>query len=73
MLAEWSGGTTFDALDFGGVNLASVYTSEFSIQDNALYVNVVPEPSTYALISLAALGLGLRALRRRTRQASGTR
>jgi len=73
-LAEWSGGTTtFNVLDFSGVNLASSYTSEFTIQDSALYVNVVPEPSTYALISLAALGLGLRAWRRRTRQASGTR
>jgi fibronectin-binding autotransporter adhesin len=66
-LVEWSDGTTtFDALDFTGVNLGGVYTSEFAIQDNALYVNVVPEPSTYVLLGLAALGFGAHVLRRRT-------
>jgi hypothetical protein len=49
-LVDWAGGaTTFAALDFAGVNLGGVYTSEFAIQNDALYVNVVPEPSTYAL------------------------
>jgi len=55
-LVDWAGGTTtFDDLDFTGVNLAETYTSEFAIQNNALYVNVVPEPSTYALLLLAAV------------------
>jgi fibronectin-binding autotransporter adhesin len=67
-LVDWAGGsTTFDVLDFTGVNLSGVYTSEFSIQDNALYVNVVPEPSTYALLALAAAGLGAQVVRRRRR------
>jgi autotransporter-associated beta strand protein len=67
-LVDWAGGsTTFDVLDFTGVNLGGVYTSEFAIQDNALYVNVVPEPSTYALLALAAAGLGSHVIRRRRR------
>jgi fibronectin-binding autotransporter adhesin len=67
-LVDWAGGTTtFGVLDFSGVNLASTYTSEFSIQDNALYLNVVPEPSTYALLALAAGGLGAHVVRRRRR------
>jgi autotransporter-associated beta strand protein len=65
-LVDWAGGTTtFAANDFVGVNLGSVYSSEFTIQDNALYVNVVPEPSTYALLAVAAAGLGIHVVRRR--------
>jgi fibronectin-binding autotransporter adhesin len=65
-LVDWAGGTTsFTAIDFAGVNLGGGYTSEFAIQDNALYVNVVPEPSTYALLALAAAGLGAHFVRRR--------
>jgi autotransporter-associated beta strand protein len=71
-LVDWAGGgtTSFDALDFNGVNLASTYTSEFALQDNALYVNVVPEPSTYALLAAAAVGLGVHLRRRRNNQSS---
>ncbi len=67
-LVDWTGGTTtFDAMDFTGVNLGGEFTSEFSIQDSALYVNVVPEPSTYALLALAGTGFGWHVLRRRRR------
>ena len=65
-LVDWAGGaTTFAALDFAGVNLGGVYTSEFAIQNNALYVNVVPEPSTYVLVVGGILTLLL--IRRRQR------
>ena len=67
-LIDWTGGsTTFGVLDFSGVNLAGIYTSEFTIQNEALYVNVVPEPSTYALVALAGAILAGHVVRRRRR------
>jgi autotransporter-associated beta strand protein len=71
-LVDWTGGTTaFLASDFSGTNLGGGFNSEFSIQDSALYVNVVPEPSTYALLTLAGLGLFFRSLHLRLRGLAG--
>jgi autotransporter-associated beta strand protein len=65
-LAEWTGGsTTFDSVDFQGTNLAGGYTGQFDIQGDALYVQVVPEPSTYALLGISALAWGAWFVRRR--------
>jgi autotransporter-associated beta strand protein len=67
-LVDWTGGTTtFDVADFSGSNLGGGFTSEFAIQDSALYVNVVPEPSTYALVALAGAALAFRRFARRRR------
>ena len=65
-LASWTGGsTTFDSLNFQGTNLAGGYTGQFDIEGNALYVQVVPEPSTYALLGVSALACGAWFVRRR--------
>ena len=70
-LVDWTGGSsTFTSLDFSGANLANAYTSEFTIQNEALYVNVVPEPSTYALLALAGAALVGRIVVRRRRRSS---
>jgi len=64
-LVEWAGTSDFESIDFTGSNLGEGLVSEFTIQDNVLYVNVVPEPSTYALILGAAALLFFRTYRRR--------
>jgi len=52
-LVEWEGSSNFSADDFSAENLA--YDSEFVLEENALYMNVIPEPGTLGLFGLAAL------------------
>ncbi len=69
-LVDWTATTDFVAGDFSYTNLASGFTASFTVDSgtSALYLNVIPEPSTWAL-----LGFGLSAwvfLRRRNRTRS---
>ncbi len=68
-LADWTGGTTtFAPGDFTATNLAGGNTGEFSVQNNALYMQVVPEPGTWtlAMAGLAGAAWSLSWRRRRS-------
>lgn len=64
-LATAGGGfSTFDAGDFSALNLAGGRTGSFSIVGSDLFLTVVPEPGTWALLALA-FGPVVWAMRRR--------
>lgn len=65
-LVDWTVGTSFSAGDFTATNLASGLTGSFTVDNttSALYLQVIPEPSS-ALLILSALGVFLLARRKR--------
>jgi autotransporter-associated beta strand protein len=64
-LVDWAGTTGFSASDFDALNLDSGLTGSFTIDNDALYLNVIPEPSS---VGLLLGGLGALALLRRRRR-----
>lgn len=64
-LVDWDGTTTFSALDFAAQNLAAGKSADFFIDGSttALYVQVIPEPSS-ALVLALALAFSLRRRRK---------
>jgi fibronectin-binding autotransporter adhesin len=65
-LVDWTGGTTdFVFGDFTATNLGGGNAGTFVIQGDALYIEVVPEPSTFALLGgVAAVGVFMMRRRR---------
>jgi autotransporter-associated beta strand protein len=63
-LIDWAGTTGFSASDFDALNLDSGLTGSFTIDNDALYLEVIPEPATFMML---LGGLGAVALLRRRR------
>jgi len=52
-LVDWSVTTTFSATDFSLTNLGGGNTGTFAINGTQLELNVIPEPTTWALLTFA--------------------
>jgi len=61
-LVDWTGTSNFIVDDFDYTGLTAGRTATFEINGSALYVNVIPEPSTWIL---TAIGLGILVFRRK--------
>jgi fibronectin-binding autotransporter adhesin len=68
LLGSYSGSLTNNGLGVWGLSSGND-TWSFSQADGVLSLNVVPEPSTYALLVLSAAGLAAHVVRRRRRSA----
>ncbi len=68
-LVDWSGTTAFAGTDFSAANLGSGLSGSFTVDSgtSALYLEVVPEPTTVALLTLSGIGLAGHVIRRRRR------
>jgi autotransporter-associated beta strand protein len=51
-LVDWTGTTGFESDDFTATNLDAGYSGEFTIDSDALYLEVIPEPSTLSLLAV---------------------
>lgn len=69
-LVDWAGTTTFSVGDFAATNLASGLTGNFTLDagTSALYLNVIPEPSTWALFGAGLAALAVYRRRKTNRQ-----
>lgn len=56
-LVNWSGTTSFAVTDFSYANLGGGNTGSFAFNGSQLELTVIPEPSTWALLSLALITL----------------
>ncbi len=64
-LVNWTGATTFAVGNFSYQNLTAGLSGTFEISGSNLNLNVVPEPSTWALLVFGCL-LSLVVLRRKS-------
>lgn len=64
-LATWTGSTSFTGTDFSYANLAGTNTAAFNIVGSQLQLSVIPEPSTWALLTASLFAVMILRPRRR--------
>ena len=65
-LVRWGGASDFSSGDFAASNLSSGLTASFLLDSGtqALYMNVIPEPTAGILLGAAAIAMAVRRIRR---------